>query len=79
MSEKTEEFSINGEQLVAKVKQIVAEGNARLITIKAKNGKELISIPLTIGVVGTLVAPVLAALGAIAALVTECTIVVERS
>ena len=75
---KTEEFKISGEKLVAKVKELVHEGNIRRITIKNKEGKDLIEIPLTIGVVGIVLAPVLAALGAIAALVTECTIVVEK-
>ena len=74
----TEEFKINGEELLTKVKQLVKEGNVRRIVIKNKEGKTLIELPLTIGVVGVLLAPVLAAVGAIAALVTECTLVVER-
>ena len=61
-----------------KVKQIIKEGNVRKITIKDKTGKTLIVLPLTIGVVGAVLAPVLAAVGAIAALVTECTISIER-
>ncbi len=73
-----EEFKVNGEELLAKVKQLVAEGNVRRIIIKNKEGKQLVEFPLTIGVVGAVLAPVLAAVGAIAALVTECTIVVER-
>ncbi len=73
-----EEFSINGEQLLKKVKQLIAEGNIRKITIKDKGGKELMTFPLTIGVVGAVFAPVLAAIGALAALVGECTITVER-
>ena len=73
-----EEFSINGEQLLKKVKQLIAEGNIRKITIKDKGGKELMTFPLTIGVVGAVFAPVLAAIGALAALVGECTIKVER-
>lgn len=75
---KTEEFKINGEELIAKVKQLVREGNVRRIIIKNKEGKSLVELPLTIGVVGTVIAPALAAVGAIAALVTECTLVVER-
>ena len=75
---KTEEFKISGDKLIAKIKELVHEGNIRRITIKNKEGKDLIEIPLTIGVVGIVLAPVLAAIGAIAALVTECTIVVER-
>ena len=75
---KTEEFKVSGEQLLKKVKELVKEGNVRKITIKDKNGKELIVFPLTIGVIGALIAPVLAAIGAIAALIGECTISVER-
>lgn len=74
----TEEFKINGEDLLGKVKQLVNEGNVRRIIIKNKEGKVLVELPLTIGIVGAVLAPMLAAVGAIAALVTECTIVVER-
>lgn len=77
-TKKEETFRVNGEQLLKKVKEIIAEGNARKITITDKSGKELIVIPLTLGVVGTLIAPVLAGIGAIAALIGECTISVER-
>lgn len=73
-----ESFSLNGEQLLKKVKELIAEGNVRKITITDKSGKELMSFPLTVGVVGALFAPVLAAVGALAALVGECTITVER-
>jgi hypothetical protein len=73
-----ESFSINGEQLLKKIKELIAEGNVRKITISDKLGKEIASFPLTVGVVGALLLPVLAAIGAIAALVTECTITVER-
>lgn len=78
--EKTtkESFKINGEALLKKIKELVKEGNIRKITIHDKDGKELMSFPLTIGVVGTVVAPVLAAIGALAALIAECTITVER-
>lgn len=75
---KKEEFKINGEHLVAKIKALVKEGNIRKITIKDKNNKEIITFPLTIGVVGTVLVPVLAAVGALAALIGECTISVER-
>lgn len=78
MSWTKESFSINGEQLLKKVKELIAEGNVRKITITDKSGKELMSFPLTVGVVGALFAPVLAAVGALAALVGECTITVER-
>ncbi|HVV55561.1 MAG TPA: DUF4342 domain-containing protein [Mucilaginibacter sp.] len=73
-----ESFTINGENLLKKVKELIAEGNVRKITIHDKTGKELASFPLTVGVVGALLLPTLAAVGAIAALVTECTITVER-
>lgn len=75
---KKETFHIQGEKLVEKVKEIINQGNVRRIIIKDKKGKEIIQFPLTIGVVGAVVAPVLAAIGAIAALLTECTITVER-
>ncbi|HSW92287.1 MAG TPA: DUF4342 domain-containing protein [Patescibacteria group bacterium] len=78
MTKHTEEFKVNGEDLLKKVKEIIAEGNARKITVKSKEGKSIVELPLTIGVVGAALAPLLAAVGAIAALVTECTIVVER-
>jgi len=73
-----ESFSINGESLLKKVKELIAEGNVTKITITDKSGKEIASFPLTFGVVGALLLPMLAAVGAIAALVTECTITVER-
>ncbi|HSX08616.1 MAG TPA: DUF4342 domain-containing protein [Candidatus Saccharimonadales bacterium] len=75
---KEETFTINGENLLKKVKELVKEGNVRRITIRDKSGKDLIVLPLTIGVVGVVIAPALAAVGALAALVTECTIAVER-
>lgn len=77
-AKKQESFQIKGDELLKKVKELIKEGNVRKITILDKKGKEIIVIPLTIGVVGALLAPPLAAIGAIAALVTECTIKVER-
>ena len=74
----TEEFKINGEELLAKVKQLIHEGNVRRIAIKNAAGETVIEIPLTLGAVGVLLAPSLAAIGAIAALLTKCSIVVER-
>ena len=73
-----ETFNIYGEELLNKVKELIKEGNIRKITIIDKSGKELMSIPLTVGVVGAVFLPVLAAVGAMAALITECTISVER-
>jgi len=75
---RKEEFVISGEKLVSTVKKLVRQGNIRRVTIKNKEGKTLIEIPLTFGVVGAVLLPTLAAIGAIAALVTECTIVVEK-
>lgn len=74
----TQEFQVSGEQLVNKVKSIINEGNIRRIIIKNEDGKTIVEFPVTIGVVGVLLAPWLAALGAIAALVTKCTIIVEK-
>jgi hypothetical protein len=74
-----ESFNIHGENLLKKIKELIEEGNVRKITITEKSGRELMSFPLTLGVVGVLVVPVLAAIGAIAALVGECTITVERT
>lgn len=75
---KTEEYKVNGEDLMAKIKAIIREGNARKVTIKDKDDKEILSFPLTVGVVGIALAPIFAAVATITALVTECTIVIER-
>jgi len=75
---KNETFKVNGEGLLKKIKELIKEGNIRRITVKDKDGKDLVTFPLTFGVVGTVVAPVLAAIGALAALIGECTISVER-
>ena len=74
-----EEFKIKGAQLLQKTKEIIKEGNVRKITIKDKSGNTILSIPVTIGVIGAVLAPILAAVGAVAALVAECTISVERT
>jgi hypothetical protein len=74
----TEEHQVEGDDLVAKVKEIIHQGNVRRIIIKDDDGKTLIEVPLTLGVVGAVLIPVWAAIGAIAALVTRCSIVVER-
>jgi hypothetical protein len=75
----TEEFKVEGEKLIGKIKDLLHEGNIRRIIIKDKEGKTVMEIPMTLGVVGVLIAPQLAAIGAIAALITEATIVVEKS
>jgi predicted O-methyltransferase YrrM len=76
--QRDEEFDVNGEDLVDKIKGFIHEGNVRRIIIKNKDGKAIIEIPLTIGVVSAVMAPALAAVGAIAALITDCTITVQR-
>jgi hypothetical protein len=73
-----DEFHVDGDAVVAKVKELVHEGNVRRITIKNEKGEILIEIPLTIGVVGVVLLPVWAAIGAIAALAANFTIGVER-
>ena len=80
MTEKhhTEEFSVSGEELLAKVKDLIRQGNIRRVTIKDKSGKVIVEFPLTVGVVGLALAPVLAAVGAAAALIGEATIAVEK-
>ncbi|HNQ94148.1 MAG TPA: DUF4342 domain-containing protein [Anaerolineales bacterium] len=75
---RTEEFRVDGEELLRKVKNLINEGNIRRVIIKDKDGKIVFEIPLTFGVVGALIAPQLAAIGAIAALLTEATVVVEK-
>lgn len=73
-----QEFKVSGEELVKKVKNVIKEGNARRIIIKNEKGDSLMEIPLTFAVVGTLIAPILAAVGALAGLLTKCTIIVEK-
>lgn len=75
----TEEFTVSGDAVVAKVKELLHEGNIRRLIIKNEEGKTLIEIPLTIGVIGTVLLPVWAAIGAIAALAARLTISVERT
>jgi hypothetical protein len=74
----TEELKVKGEALLGQVKELAHEGNVRRIIIKDGQGKTLIEVPLSVGVVGALVAPVAAAIGAIAALAADYSIVVER-
>ena len=78
MTNKKEEFKVSGEGIVEKIKEIIKEGNARRIIIKNEDGESVAEFPLTVGAVGALIAPILAAVGAIAALLTKCTIVVEK-
>src|SRR5437868_4030474 len=75
---RSEEFQFSGDTLLAKVKDIIRAGNVRRIIIKNEDGRVLINVPLTVGVVGTLLAPQLAAIGAIAALVLKGSIVIEK-
>ena len=70
---------MKGEQLLNKINELIEEGNVRKISIHDKTGKEIMSFPLTIGVVGAVLAPILAAVGAMAALIGECSISVERN
>ena len=75
---KSEEFQFSGDSLLAKIREIIHAGNVRRVIIKNEEGRVLVDIPLTLGVVGTLLAPQLAAIGAIAALVLKGTIVIEK-
>jgi uncharacterized membrane protein YvbJ len=74
----SEEFSVSADNLVKRVKELLHEGNVRRIIIKDEEEKILLEMPVTVGVVGVILAPWLAALGAIGALATRCTITVER-
>jgi len=73
-----EEFQVSADDLVGRVKELIAEGNVSRLIVRNERGETLLEIPITIGVIGALFAPYLAALGAIAALATRCTIAVER-
>jgi hypothetical protein len=75
---KKEEFKLSGDAIIEKIKSIVKEGNARKIIIKNENGETVAEFPLAVGAVGALLAPILAAVGAIAGLLTKCTLVVEK-
>jgi hypothetical protein len=79
MTPNTQEFKLSGDSVLTKIKELVHEGNVHRVTIKNDEGHTLIEIPLTIGVVGALLLPVWAAIGAIAALAASLTIVVERT
>ena len=73
-----EEFTVSGDEILKKVKELIHAGNVRRIILKDSRGEVLMEIPMTVALVGTLFAPVLAAIGALAALVSECTITVVR-
>jgi hypothetical protein len=77
-SNKREQFKVSGEEIVRKIKDLIREGNVRRIIIKNDEGKTIMEFPLTVAVVGTVLAPLLAAAGALAALATDCTLEVER-
>lgn len=74
-----EEFKVEGEKLLAKLKELLREGNIRRVIIKDKEGKIVMEVPMTIGIAGILLAPQLAAIGAVAALLTEATVIVEKA
>jgi hypothetical protein len=76
---RSEEFQFDGDMLISKIKELLHEGNVQRVIIKNEEGRTLIDLPLTVGVVGVLLAPQLAAIGAIAALVTHGTMVIERT
>jgi hypothetical protein len=75
---RTEEFKVSSSEIIEKIKEIIKEGNARRLIFKNEEGKVFMEIPLTVGLVGTLIAPIWAALGALAALASNFTIVVVK-
>lgn len=75
---KREQYKVSGDEVIKKVKEIVKEGNARRIIIQNEEGNTIMEFPVTAGVVGVLLAPMLAAVGALAAILTRCTIIVEK-
>ena len=75
---KYESFKVSGEELLSKVKEIIKEGNARRIIIKNDKDEIILEFPLTIGAIGVVLAPIFAAVGTLAALATNCTIIVEK-
>ena len=79
VSKKTqEEFKVEGKKVVSKIQALIKEGNVRKITVKDNKGKTILSLPVTAGVIGAILLPPLIVVGAIAALLTQCTITVER-
>ncbi|MBU1865084.1 MAG: DUF4342 domain-containing protein [Actinobacteria bacterium] len=77
--DRYEDFKVRGEELLAKARDLIREGNIRRLTIINDEGRTLIEIPLTIGVIGAMLLPVWAAIGAIAAVVSDCTIRIEKN
>lgn len=77
-NKKTEEFVVNGDEVVAKVKELLKEVNVRRIIIKNEAGETIVELPVSVGLIGVIIAPMIAAVGAAAALLTKCTIIVER-
>ncbi len=77
-TDEKEEFKVSGKEVLKKVKEIIKKGNARKIIIKNEEGKKIVTIPLNVGALGVIVVPTLAGIGAIAALLTKCTIVVVK-
>ncbi len=79
VSKKTQqEFKVEGKKVVTKIKELIKEGNVRKITVKDSKGKVILSLPVTAGVIGAVLLPPLVVIGGIAALLTECTITVQR-
>jgi hypothetical protein len=75
---RIEEFQITGHQLLGSIRDLIHEGNIRRISIRNSGGITLLEIPLVVGLAGAVLVPVWAAVGALAALVAKCTLVVER-
>lgn len=73
-----EEFKVSGDEILKKIKELIREGNVRRIIIKNEKGETMVEIPVTVAVIGAVFAPVLAAVGALAALMAKSTIIVER-
>lgn len=78
MANNKEQFKVQGEEIVKKIKELIKEGNVRRVIVRDEAGKVIMEFPLTVGVIGTVLAPLLAAAGALAALAASCTIEVER-
>jgi hypothetical protein len=79
MNTKKTEFKVSGEDLLRKIKELIREGNIRRIKIKNTKGKTYLEIPVTIGAIGTMIFPVFAAIGALAALAANFIIEIEKT